>query len=109
MAKVEGEVAVKDLVKNSGSKKYLQFGTGSKKTAKINRDKAASDAAWDGISGYITNSKQPAGKVIASYRRLWEIEEAFRSSKHDLKMRPIFHRKGDRLRAHQDRRAVWHA
>ncbi len=102
MAKVEGEVAVKDLVKNSGSKKYLQFGTGSKKTAKINRDKAASDAAWDGISGYITNSKQPAGKVIASYRRLWEIEEAFRISKHDLKMRPIFHRKGDRLRAHLD-------
>ncbi len=25
-----------------------------------------------------------AGKVIASYRRLWEIEEAFRISKHDI-------------------------
>ncbi len=65
-------------------------------------DKADNDAAWDGLSGYITNSTKPAGEVIADYKRLWEIEDAFRLCKHDLKMRPIFHRKGDRIKAHLD-------
>ena len=65
-------------------------------------DKADNDAAWDGISGYITNSTKPVGEVISNYKRLWEIEDAFRLCKHDLKMRPIFHRKGDRIKAHLD-------
>ena len=42
------------------------------------------------------------GVVISHYHRLWEIEDAFRLCKHDLKMRPIFHHKGNRIRAHLD-------
>ena len=49
-------------------------------------DKADNDAAWDGISGYITNSTKPVGEVIADYKRLWEIEDAFRLCKHDLEL-----------------------
>ena len=101
LANAEGKVAMKDVIKNNGSKKYLQLDT-DKKTAKIRWDKADNDAAWDGISGYITNSTKPASAVIANYKRLWEIEAAFRLCKHDLKMRPIFHRKGDRIKAHLD-------
>ena len=54
---------MKDVIKNNGSKKYLQLDAG-KKTAEIRWDKADIDAAWDGISGYITNSVKPAGEVV---------------------------------------------
>ena len=85
LADANGKVAMKDVIKNNGSKKYLQLDAG-KKTAKIRWDKADIDAAWDGISGYITNSVKPAGEVVANYRRLWEIEDAFRLCKHDLEL-----------------------
>ncbi len=48
------------------------------KSAKIRWDKADNDAAWAGLSGYVTNSTKPVGEVIGDYRRLGEIEEAFR-------------------------------
>ena len=63
LANAEGKVAMKDVIKNNGSKKYLQLDA-DKKTAKIRWDKADNDAAWDGISGYITNSTKPVGEVI---------------------------------------------
>ena len=101
LANADSKVAMKDVIQNNGSKKYLQLAAGEK-TASIRWDKANSDAAWDGISGYLTNSTKPAGVVISHYHRLWEIEDAFRLCKHDLKMRPIFHHKGNRIRAHLD-------
>lgn len=95
----DGKVAAKNLIKNSGSKKYLRFDA-DKKLARVDAAKIANDTAWDGISGYITNSKRSADEVIASYRRLWEIEASFRLTKHDLKVRPIYHYKPNRIKAH---------
>ena len=76
---------MKDLIKNNGSKKYLQLDA-AKKTAKIRWDKASNDAAGDGLSGYSTNSTKPAGEVSGDYQRLWEIEDAFRLCKHDMEL-----------------------
>ena len=61
LANAEGKVAMKDVLKNNGSKKYLQLDA-DKKTAKVRWNKADNDAAWDGISGYITNLTKPAGE-----------------------------------------------
>lgn len=72
------------------------------KLAKVDAGNVAADAAWDGISGYITNSKRPAGEIIATYHRLWEIEASFRLTKHDLKVRPIYHYRSSRIRPHLD-------
>lgn len=67
----------------------------------IDREKFTEDAKWDGLKGYQTNdislSKE---EVIENYRELWKIEKAFRISKHDLKIRPIYHRKQRRIEAH---------
>jgi transposase len=35
-----------------------------------------------------------------TFLELWQIEEAFRISKHDLKMRPIYHWTENRIKAH---------
>jgi transposase len=38
--------------------------------------------------------------VIGSYHEVWNIEKSFRMSKHDLRARPIYHRKRDSIEAH---------
>ena len=38
--------------------------------------------------------------VVERYGDLWKIEKSFRMTKHDLKARPIFHRKEEAIQAH---------
>lgn len=48
-----------------------------------------------------TNWKETDPKVLwNTYIQLTEVEDAFRTTKHDLGMRPIFHQKKDRVQAH---------
>jgi transposase len=96
----DGKIAVKDLINNNGTKKYIEV-HGEK--ASINEAKVLTDAQWDGIHGVITNysreDKTP-NEILEKYKGLWKIEEVFRINKHDLRMRPIYHRKPERIRAH---------
>jgi transposase len=48
----------------------------------------------------ITNTKLTKGQVIGNYGQLWQIEKAFRISKTDLRIRPIYHRIKSRIEAH---------
>ncbi len=48
-----------------------------------------------------TNWKETDPKTLwSTYINLTEVEDAFRTAKHDLGMRPIFHQKQDRTQAH---------
>ena len=66
----------------------------------IDEDKVSEDAAWDGLKGYLTNTNLSAEQIIDSYGQLWHIEKAFRISKTDLRIRPIYHRRQHRIEAH---------
>ena len=63
-------------------------------------DKYSQDDAWDGLKGYVTNTKLTDQEVLANYKNLWHIEKAFRMSKTDLRIRPIYHRLRNRIEAH---------
>lgn len=39
-------------------------------------------------------------EILQNYRHLWQIEKAFRVAKSELKIRPIFHFKRERIEAH---------
>jgi transposase len=39
-------------------------------------------------------------EVLENYNQLWHIEKAFRTSKTDLKVRPVYHRLSRRIEAH---------
>ena len=41
-----------------------------------------------------------AGEVVSSYHELWHVEQSFRMSKHDLRVRPVFHHTRDAIEAH---------
>ena len=88
----------KESINNKGYNKFLTLQ--SDVSVEIDPVKIAEDMKWDGLKGYITNSKLPAKQIIQNYKHLWHIEKAFRISKTDLRIRPIYHRKRKRIEAH---------
>lgn len=88
----------KSHINNRGYNKYLKLEGDIK--IEIDYEKYEADDKWDGLKGYMTNTRLSAKKVIQNYNQLWHIERAFRISKTDLKIRPIYHRNGNRIESH---------
>ncbi len=85
-------------INNRGYNKYLKLEGEIKIT--INKAKFNEDGRWDGLKGYLTNTNLSKKEILNNYSHLWHIEKAFRISKKDLKIRPIFHRLKQRIEAH---------
>lgn len=87
------------LVTNRAYKSFLTLPKNKKLT--LDKAKVAAAAQWDGLHGLITNDKTATpSELLDRYHRLWIIEDSFRMNKHTLKMRPIYHFKPSRIRAH---------
>jgi transposase len=85
-------------INNRGYNKYLKL-TGEV-LVEIDYEKYKADQRWDGLKGYITNTLLRSQQIIDNYNNLWQIERAFRISKTDLKIRPIYHRLRHRIEGH---------
>ena len=66
----------------------------------IDEERIGADARRDGLKGYVTNTRFSAKKVVEHYSHLWQIERAFRISKTDLRVRPVYHYRKRRIEAH---------
>ncbi len=107
-AKLKGNTSVKSHLSNQGYKKYLQLEqsddtkTSCDVAITLNEEKIALDAQWDGLKGLIVNASSTLSndEILTQYNNLWQVEESFRITKHDLKIRPIYHFKPSRVRAH---------
>ena len=119
-AKLEKENSVKSHLSNQGYKKYLQLeeskeiaqnsnlkSNSSKRkscdlTITLNEDKIKEDEAWDGLKGLIVNETSTLSneEILTQYSNIWQVEESFRITKHDLKIRPIYHWTPKRVKAH---------
>ena len=101
--KLSNNITKKDL-KLSHYAKYLdldKYDDKCKIEFKLNNQKVIQDEKLDGIKGYITNDfTLKHNGIIEHYKNLWHIEKAFRISKTDLKIRPIYHRLENRIKAH---------
>lgn len=89
------------IAKNQAVRKhqYLDFTIKEKPT--INTGAVAEASRWDGIKGYVTNNFDlPPDEVISHYAELYKVEQSFRMSKSDLKIRPAFHYREKRIQAH---------
>ena len=100
--KLEKNIAKGKLTKhhinNRGYNKYLKLE--GEITISIDKQKYKADAKWDGLKGYCTNTQLTKDAIIENYNHLWQIEKAFRISKTDLRIRPIYHRIKRRIEAH---------
>jgi transposase len=88
----------KSHINNRGYNKYLKM-EGEVKIA-LDMVKFEQDGKWDGLKGYITNTNLDKDEVIENYNNLWKIEKAFRITKNEIKVRPVFHYRQRRIEAH---------
>lgn len=88
----------KASINNRGYNKFLNLQ--GEITVAIDREKVQQDARWDGLKGYLTNTRLTKDQILENYHHLWHIEKAFRIAKSDLKIRPIYHRLQRRIEAH---------
>ena len=88
----------KRLVTNACLRKYCKFEGNS--ASSLDESKVTNEKLWDGMHGIITNSKKSVPELLARYHDLWQIEAAFRLTKSDLRVRPIYHYKPSRIRGH---------
>lgn len=102
LAKLQAAISkgrlTKAQINNRGYNRFLKM-TGEVAIC-IDQEKLLQDQQWDGLKGYVTNTTLPPGELIARYKELWRIEKAFRISKTDLRIRPIYHRRQRRIEAH---------
>jgi transposase len=102
LRKLRGQIKsgrlTKQQINNRGYNKFLTL-TGDVVIA-IDEDKIIADARWDGLKGYVTNTRLSPKTIVENYRELWQIELAFRISKTDLRIRPIYHYRKRRIEAH---------
>jgi len=88
----------KQHINNRGYNKYLKMDGTINIT--IDYEKYKTDSKWDGLKGYLTNTRMSKDHIIETYGHLWRIEKAFRVSKTDLRIRPVYHRIRERIEAH---------
>lgn len=99
MSKLSCSKNPSSFINNYGYKKFIDIDKNAKVT--INESKILEQERWDGLHGIITNVDGLSAKEIYSqYRGLWQIEDAFRINKTDLKIRPIFHWTLKRILSH---------
>lgn len=96
--KLKKSKSSKSLISNYGYKKYLKIEDSS---VTLNEERIKEEEKWDGIFTIITNNNhlRPI-EIVIQYKSLWQIEETFRISKHNLRFRPIYHYTEKRIRAH---------
>lgn len=109
---VRKALAQDDRVQNHGKKvcgllshrshaKYVRPRADDPTRLEVNEDRVAQERALAGRS-VISTAMTDLDPLVADdlYRRLYEIEDAFRTLKDGLDLRPIRHRKAPRIRAH---------
>ncbi len=96
--KIQSGKLTKANINNKGYNKYLKME--GEISISIDMEKYQRDTRWDGIKGYLTNTRLSAKSVIDNYAKLWYIERAFRMNKTDLRIRPIYHRLRNRIEGH---------
>ena len=66
----------------------------------LNEEAIAQEARYDGFYAVCTNLEDDPLSIIAVNKGRWEIEATFRIMKSELKARPVYLKRDDRIQAH---------
>lgn len=84
------------LVGSSAYRKYLRL----EGTLQLDESKVQDEERYDGIYILRTNTALGMEEAALAYRDLWRIERGFRKLKSGLDLRPVYHRKTERICGH---------
>jgi transposase len=99
MEKKEHTKAICALVSHRVYKRYLKARANG--TLAIDRSKVAAEERLDGK--YLIKTSDDSltlSDIVLGYKQLHDIERGFRTLKSELELRPVYHRKTERVRAH---------
>ena len=105
IADVEEKVSrVKEIMKSRKSGKDLVNALGSLKSytkgTQLNTKKIEEKKRLAGRFMIVTDTDLPVADIVKGYKDLWKIERSFRTIKSFLEIRPVNHRKEERIEAH---------
>ena len=86
------------MVGNTGFRRYLK--TISDEHFAIDPAKVEEETKFDGIFVLRTNTDLNPLEAMLCYKQLWTVEQTFRTAKHLLATRPIFHKLDETIRGH---------
>ena len=98
----KGGKGVGNLIGNSKYRKWVKVDDTNVAELDVEAIEAK-ESRLDGVRGIFTSLStevSQASAIKARYAELWRIEHGFRVLKSDLRMRPIFHWKQERIKAH---------
>jgi hypothetical protein len=100
LAALERQLAKGDkaLVSNTGYRRYLK--TVGEEHFAIDAAKIEEEKKFDGIFVLRTNTDLNPLEAMLCYKNLWTVEQTFRTAKHLLATRPIFHKLDETIRGH---------
>jgi transposase len=100
LAALERQLAKGDkaLIGNTGYRRYLK--TIREEHFAIDPDKVEEEKKFDGIFVLRTNTDLNPLEAMLCYKHLWTVEQMFRTAKHLLATRPIFHKLDETIRGH---------
>jgi Transposase DDE domain len=100
LAALERQLAKGDkaLIGNTGYRRYLK--TISDEHFAIDAAKVEEEKKFDGIFVLRTNTDLNPLETMLCYKHLWTVEQTFRTAKHLLATRPIFHKLDETIRGH---------
>lgn len=78
----------------------LKFLKNNKTKYTVDQDLIDKNTKLLGLKGYSTNLNLSNNEIINYYHNLFKVEHAFRISKSDLEMRPIYHHKENSIKNH---------
>ena len=88
----------KDLKKSLGKlKSIVKF---SANGAALNEEKIDTLKRLAGRLFIVTNTDLPESEVVSAYKEQWQIKRSFRSIKSFIEIRPVYHGKEERVKAH---------
>ena len=94
------KITAKEFVTNKTYQRYVT-GLNDNKEFTLNETAIAEDAIRDGYFGVVTNvTDMGAKEIVANYKTLWIVEDAFGEIKGTLKARPVFHWTDERIVGH---------
>src|SRR5262245_36534026 len=88
----------KALLGNTGYRRFLKTVSGDHFA--IDPAKVEEDKRFDGIFVLRTNTDLNPLEAMLCYKQLWTVEHTFRTAKHLLQTRPIFHKLDETIRGH---------
>ena len=89
------------ILQNKAVRKHQFLDFSTKEKPKLDQQAIELASRFDGLKGYITNNQLLApDEVISHYNQLPIVEQSFRMTKSDLKIRPSYHQRASRIESH---------